>query len=127
MSAQRTILKYPIVWTSNLSQPIFVGDFRHIEITAVGTGNIQVLATKDFNPSAGNPSGEPVDFSAPSTIGNSYAPIVIADETVANSYVTTLAVAGTKIGEVNTNFVGWISVSRSIDTVDAFITVADNI
>lgn len=129
MSTPRVTHKFPIVWDqNNLSQPIFVADFRHVEITAVGTGNIQILASKDFGSDPGNPLATPPDFSLPSTINNSYAAVEIYDETVATgNFTLTLTVAGsTKIGELEANFDGWICVSRDNPAVDAFITVADN-
>lgn len=118
----RDIKKYPIVWTNNLSQPIFVGDFRDIDLTIVGTGNVVVLGSAERND-----DDAPPDFSSPSTITNSYAAMVVADLTTVNTYTTALAVAGaTKIGEVNTNLLTWICLSRSTGTVDAFVTATDN-
>lgn len=118
----RDIKKVPIVWTSNKSQAIFCGDFRNIELTVVGTGSVSVLGSKDLNTAS-----TPPDFTSPSTIANSYAAVVIADETVANNYVTALAVtAETKVGEVNTNILTWICLTRTVDTVDAFVTLTDN-
>lgn len=114
----RDIKTYPIVWTSNKSQAIPVADFRDIDITIVGTGTVAVLgsAKKDI-----------VDFVASSTITNPYAAMVIADLTTPNTYATSLAVtAATKIGEVNTNLLCWICLTRTVDTVDAFVTICDN-
>lgn len=114
----RDIKKQDIQWTSNKSQPIFVADFRDIVITAVGTGTIQVLATADK---------EIVDFTIASTIDNSYANVVIADLTVPNTYSTSLVVStSTKLGEINTNLVGWICLTRTAGSVDAFVTYCDN-
>lgn len=122
MANPRDVKKIAITWTSNKSQAIKTDDFRNIEITAVGTGTIQVLASKDKNP-----ADTPPDFTSPSTISNSYAAVVIADETVANTYSTSLTVSSsTKIGEVNTNLVTFICLTRSVDTVDAFVTITDN-
>lgn len=119
MSNSRKIKQYPITWTNDLSQPIFCGDFRNIGITIVGTGDIQVLGTKDINK---------VDFSASSTLSNSFAAIVIADETVANTYSTTISVsASTKLAEVNTNDLQYICLSRSGSGVDAFVSLTDNL
>jgi hypothetical protein len=121
MSVPRNVKKQPITWTSNLSQPILVTDWRNIEITVVGTGDVSVLASKDK-------TIDPIDFSSPSTITNSYATIALYDETVTSSnFVTTLTVsASTKIAEIDSNLLTWIAVSRSADTVDAFITYSDN-
>lgn len=114
----RQIHKTPIVWTNNLSQSIFAGDFRNIGVTIVGTGTVQVLSSKDTNE---------IDFTLSSTLTNSYVAVVIADETVANTYTTSLTVsAATKVGEVNQNYAGWICLSRSANTVDAFVTTTDN-
>lgn len=123
----REVRKYPIIWTNNLSQPILARDFRDIGITIIGTGGVQVLGSLEApqDPLKGSP--EEVDFTAPSVLGNSYAAVVIADLTTPNSYVTTLSVTGaTKLGEVNTNLLTFICLSRSVDTVDALITVCDN-
>lgn len=119
MSTERNIQKIQVVWDGNVSEPIFVGDSRNVGVTAVGTGTLSIRASKDT---------ELVDFGVASTINNSYATVVIADETLTTSnYVTSLAVAGsTKIGEINTNLVSWIALVRSSSAVDAFITVTDN-
>lgn len=118
----RDIKKIPITWTANKSQAIFCGDYRNIGLTIVGTGTITAQGTKQKND-----ADTPPDFTASSTITNSFATIVIADETAVNTYATSLAVAGaTKLGEINTNLLTWVSLSRSADTVDAFITVTDN-
>lgn len=117
MSA-RDIKQIQITWTADQSQPIFVGDFRNVVLTIVGTGDAQILGTVDK---------EIVDFTAASTLANSHAPIVIADLTAASTYSTTLsATASTKIGEVNTNLLTWISVTRSAGTLDGFITITTN-
>lgn len=114
----RDLKKYPIIWTSNKSQPISVGDFRDIDITVVGTGTITVLGTA---------SSDIIDFTGSSTLANAFAPMVIADLTTPNTYATSLAVSSaTKIGEVNTNLLGWICVTRTADTVDAYVTICDN-
>ena len=118
----RDVKKIPITWTNvggtDYSQAIMVADFRDIDLTIVGTGTVTVLGSADK---------EAIDFTASSTITNSYAAVVIADLTAANTYATSLSVAGaTKIGEVNTNLLGFICLTRSVDTVDAFITTCDN-
>lgn len=114
----RQIKKYPLIWTNNKSQAIFVGDFRDIDLTIVGTGTAGVL---------GSASKDIVDFTASSTIDNAYANIVIADLTTPNTYATTLAVtSATKIGEINTNILGWICVTRDANTLDGYITICDN-
>lgn len=113
--------KYAIVWTNDKSQPIPVTDFRDIVLTIVGTGTAGVLGSADYDPT------KAIDFTVASTIGNSYANIVIADLGVANAYATTLIAAGsTKIGEVNTNLLTWICITRSANTLDGFVTVCDN-
>lgn len=123
----REVRKYPIIWTNNLSQPILARDFRDIGITIIGTGDVQVLGSLEAPQDSTYGSPTEVDFSVASALGNSYAAVVIADLTVPNTYVTTLSVAGaTKLGEVNTNLLTWICLSRSIDTVDALVTVCDN-
>ena len=122
MANPRDVKKIPITWTGNYSQAIKADDFRNVELTVVGTGSVQVLASKDKNP-----TDTPPDFTATSTITNSWAPVVIADETTPNTYATSLAVsASTKIGEVNTNVVTFVCLLRSVNTVDAFITITDN-
>jgi len=118
----RDIKKYPITWTGNRSQPIFVGDFRDIDLTIVGTGTATVLGSADKALSNDAP-----DFTIASTISNSYATMVIADLTTPSTYATSLIVANaTKIGEVNTNLLMWVCITRSANTLDAFITVCDN-
>ena len=124
----RRIRKTPITWTTvgglDYSQPISVADYRDVGITIVGTGDVQALATKDIK----NSNFEsPVDFTASSTIDNSYAALVIADETTPNTYVTTFSVSSaTKLGEVNTNEITFVCLTRSVNTVDAFVTYCDN-
>ena len=114
----RDIKQYPIVWTDNKSQPIFVGDFRNVVITLVGTGTVSVQGTADK---------DVVDFTSASTLSNSYATMVIADMTAASTYATSITVSSsTKLGEVNTNLVTYVSLTRSADTVDCFVTLSDN-
>jgi hypothetical protein len=117
----RNIQTKALIWTNNKSQPISVADFRNVDLTIVGTGNVTVLASK-------GKWDVPIDFTSASTIGNSFAQIVIFDETVvATPFVTTLTVAGaTKIAEIDTNVLTWICITRSADTVDGFITYSDN-
>lgn len=127
MSANpRDVKKFPITWTTvgrtDYSQVIKCDDFRDIGLTVVGTGDLQVLASKEKNP-----ADLPPDFTASSTIGNAYAAIVIADETVPNTYVTTLTVSSeTKLAEVNTNLATFVCLTRSSDSLDAYVTVCDN-
>ncbi len=115
----RDIKKQSITWTSDKSQPIWVGDYRDVVLTIVGTGTATVLATA---------SKEVVDFTAASTIGNAFATVVIADlTTVTTPYATSLVVAGaTKLGEINSNLVGWVCITRSANTLDAYLTYCDN-
>lgn len=123
MANPRDTKKIPIEWDGDYSQPIKVSDYRDIGVTAVGTGTLQVLGTKEKYLANDNS----VDFQATSTITNSFAPIVIADETVANSYVTSLSLSSqTKLAEVNTNLLTFICLLRSSDTVDAFVTATTN-
>jgi hypothetical protein len=124
MANSRPLRKIPITWdVDGYSQAIDTSDFRDIGITIVGTGDVQVLGTKEAYPQI----DKPVNFKITSTINNSWATVVVADETTPNTYVTTFSVtAATKLGEVNTNLLTFISLSRSINTVDAFITYCDN-
>lgn len=113
--------KYELIWTNNQSQPIPVTDFRDIVLTIVGTGVAGVLGSCDYDPAG------VIDFTSPSTINNSYAGIIIADLGIANTYSLTLTAAGnTKIGEVNTNLLTWICITRTANTLDGFVTVCDN-
>lgn len=127
MANPRLIKKYPITnWTdvggTFYSDPIFVGDYRDIVITISGTGTAIVLGTNDLKPDQ-----TPVDFTATSSIDNSYVQLVIADVGSTGAYATSLVAAGdTKMGEVNTNLLTWVCVTRSADTLDAFITLSDN-
>lgn len=127
MANPRLIKKYPITnWTdvggTFYSDPIFVGDYRDIVLTIVGTGTATVLGTNELRANQ-----EPVDFTATSTIDNSYVPVVIADLGAVSTYAANLVAAGnTKLGEVNTNLLTWICVTRSADTLDAFVTLSDN-
>ncbi len=118
--SQRTTQIIPITWTSNKSQPICVSDFRDITLTIVGTGTAGVLG------SAGAVN-DVIDFTSSSVIGNAFANVVIADLTAANTYATTLAVTGaTKLGEVNTNALTWICITRSADTLDGYVLLGNN-
>lgn len=97
-------------------------NFQTITLTAVGTGTIIVL---------GSIQKDPPDFSKPSTITNSYAPIVLADLSIPNTYyagsVGVTVTGSTAIVEVNSNLITWFAVTRSADTVDVLMTVTDNI
>lgn len=99
----------------------FGGDFRNLLITLVGTGTIIVYGSAQQNPP---------DFTAPSSITNSYTPIVLADYSLANTYyagATGVTVAGaTKIVELNTNLLTWFAIHRSANTVEALATETDN-
>lgn len=122
MANPRDTKKIPITWSDDLSQPIKINDFRNVVITLVGTGAIQVLGSAEKNP-----TDTPPDFTAPSTIDNAFEAIVMADLTAPNTYATTISVtSATKLAEVNTNLLTFISLSRSVDTVDAYVTVCDN-
>lgn len=122
MANPRDTKQIAIVWTSNQSQAIKVNDFRDIDLTLVGTGVITVLGSQQKNP-----DDTAVDFTLSSTIDNAYAPIVIADLTTPNTYVTTISVtSSTKLAEINTNLLTFVCLQRSLDTVDAYLTVCDN-
>lgn len=122
MANPRDTKQIPITWTSNKSQPIKVNDFRDVVLTIVGTGTATVLGSAQKNA-----ADTPPDFTASSTISNSFITTVIADIGVASTYATSLVAAGnTKMGEVNTNLLTFICVTRSVDTLDGFITVCDN-
>ncbi len=123
----RQIYEIPIVWTDNLSQPILVSNFRNVGVTVVGSGSVSVLASKHF-PTGGQEGSDVIDFTAPSTINNSYATVAVYDETViVNNWVLALVVAGaTKLGEVDINELSWICLSRNSADVDATVTVSDN-
>lgn len=100
---------------------IFGGDFRNLLMTVVGTGTVIVY---------GSTQKDPPDFSAPSSILNSYAPIVLADYSLSNTYYDgaagVVAAGDTKIVELNTNLLTWFAIHRSVDTVDVLITETDN-
>lgn len=115
----RTPIKTPIQWTNNKSQPILTSDYRNIGITAVGTGEITAIATKDTNLP---------DFGSASTINNPYCEVVIYDETLTTgSFVNPLVLDNeTKVAEIETNLLTWVVLERNVDTVDAFVTVVNN-
>lgn len=120
-TSPRQTHKVPIVWTNNQSQPIYVQDMRDINLTIVGTGTATILGSADTT------IGKKIDFTTTSTLVNSFTPIVIADLGVPSAYATTLVAAGeTKIGELNTNLMAWICVTRSSSTLDGFISLCDN-
>ncbi len=123
----RAIHEIPIVWTNNKSQPILVSNYRNVGFTAVGIGSISVLASKSA-PVGGEKGNKVIDFTIPSTLQNSYAQIAIYDETVvANNWVLSLVVAGTKLAELDTNELSWICLVRGGIEVDATVTVSDNL
>lgn len=126
-STPRQIIEIKVEWTDNKSQPILVSDFRNVGLTVVGTGSISVLASKSA-PTGGTSGSKEIDFTSPSTIDNSYAQVAIYDETVTtNNWVTAITVAGsTKLAEVDINELSWICLTRTVDTVDATVTVSDN-
>ncbi len=96
-------------------------DFRNQVLTAVGTGTVIVY---------GSTQELPPDFSSASVLGNTYAPIVIADYSLVATYyagATGMVVAGsTMIGEPNTNLLTWIGIHRSANTVDVLLTETNN-
>ncbi len=99
----------------------FSGDFRNQVLTVVGTGTVIVY---------GSTQKDPPDFTAPSTITNSYAPVMLADYAAVGTYyvgASGVPVAGaTKIVEVNTNVLTWVAIHRSANTVDVKLTQTDN-
>ncbi len=100
---------------------MFGGDFRNLLLAAVGTGVVIVY---------GSTQKDPPDFTAPSSIQNAYAPIVLADYSLSNTYydgATGVTAAGnTKIVELNTNLLTWVAIHRSVDTVEVLLTETDN-
>ena len=96
-------------------------DFRDALVTAVGTGTVITY---------GSAQKLPPDFSVASALGNSYAPIVIADYSLVNTYyagATGMVVVGaTMLGEPNANLLTWIGIHRSVNTVDVLLTECDN-
>lgn len=99
----------------------FGGDYRNQVLTVVGIGTVIVY---------GSVQKDPPDFTLPSTIGNSYAPIVLADYSIQNTYyngASGVVVAGaTKIVELNTNLLSWVAIHRSANTVNVKLTETDN-
>ncbi len=98
----------------------FTADHRNQVIGIVGTGTVTVY---------GSMQKAPVDFTAPSTIDNLYAVIVLADYSLSSSnYVTSLSVTNaTKIAELNTNLLTWIAIHRSANTVDVKLIETTNL
>lgn len=100
----------------------FAGGFRNQVLTVVGSGTVIVY---------GSTQKTPPDFTAPSTIDNSYAPLVLADYSIQNTYYNgatgVAVVAATKIVEVNTNVIVWMAIHRSAGTVDVKLTESDNL
>lgn len=95
----------------------FAADHINVVLAVVGTGNVVVY---------GSTQRTPPDFSAASTIDNSYVPIVLSDYAVPNTYYpgatgVTVAVE-TKVVELNTNLLTWVAISRSVNTVDVKMT-----
>lgn len=119
MSVRKTTTQIIPKFTNTLiSEAIDVGSYRNIVITAVGTGTFSVRGTV---------YGEPVDFTATSTITNPHALIVLADLTAASTYNTSLAVSSsTKLAEVNTNLLTYISIVRSDTGVAVSVSASDN-
>jgi len=96
-------------------------DFRNLLITVVGTGNVKIY---------GSCQKTPPNFSSPSTITNSYVPIVLADYSTPNTYYAGSAgvsvTADTAIVELNTNLLTWIAIERSLNTVEVLLTETNN-
>ncbi len=70
----------------------------------------------------------PPDFTAPSTIINSYTPIALVDYSLVGASAffpgaTGGTVSGdTKLFECDTNLLSWIAIQRSIETVEVLLT-----
>ena len=90
-------------------------NWRDLLLCIVGTGAVTVY---------GSIQKDPVDFSLASAASNSYAPIVLADYSLANTYYNgTATVAGaTAILELNTNLLTWVAFQRNINTVEVLVT-----
>ena len=99
------------------STAFFAADWRDIILGVAGTGNIKVLGSNQVLPP---------DFMAGSTIDNLYTGIILADLTIPNTYYNGsvgVTVAGaTALVEVNTNLLTWISIQRTVDTVETKLT-----
>ena len=96
----------------------FTATWRDILIGLTGTGTLEVY---------GSIQQAPVDFTQPSGVGNMYALVVLSDYTTPNTYTAgTVSVSNsTKIVELNTNLLTWVGIKRSIDTVDAILTITN--
>ena len=95
----------------------FSGDFRDLLLTVVGTGTVIVYGSTQLNPP---------DFTAASTITNSYVPITLADYSIADTKYDgatgAVVASATMICELDTNLLTWIAIHRSADTVDVLLT-----
>lgn len=95
----------------------FSGPFRDILVGVTGSGNVIVYGTNQQTPP---------DFSLASVIGNFYAPIVLADYSVHDTYydgVDGVSVSDeSKLVELNTNLLTYIGILRDSDTVDVVLT-----
>ncbi len=111
----------PVLPVNSNNAIAFAGSYRNQVITAVGTGTVIVY---------GSTQKDPPDFTKPSTIGNSYAPIMLADYTTPNTYYAggagVVVSSSTKIVELNTNLLTWIAIHRSATTVGVKLTETDN-
>lgn len=99
----------------------FAGDYRNAVLAVVGTGTVIVY---------GSSQKAPPDFTSPSTINNSYAPVMLADYTTPATYYAggagVAVSSATKLVEINTNLLTWIAIHRSAETVDVKLTLTDN-
>lgn len=96
-----------------------VGDWRDLLLTVSGTGTVKLY---------GSAQELPPDFTAPSTITNSYVPISLVDYSLVGAVAyypgaTGAIVAGaTMLVEADTNLLTWIGIHRSANTVDVKLT-----
>lgn len=99
----------------------FAGDYRNQVLTLVGTGTVVVY---------GSAQKTPPDFTSASSITNSYAPVVLADYSLVNTYYAGAAGIAlnnqTKIVEINTNLLTWVAIHRSANTVEVKFTETNN-
>lgn len=127
---ERVITAIPVEWeiaNPLQSKAIGVANYRDVDMTVIGSGTVNVLASKNAVKGPESPGIKVTDFNAASVLGNSYGPIVIADESVPNTYSTAITVANsTKLCEINTNLVTYICIQRDSADVDVEITVCTN-
>lgn len=105
----------------NQNSIAFAGDYRNQVLTISGTGTVVVY---------GSCQKDPVDFTQPSTISNSYVAITLADYSLVQTYYAgstgVTVIASTVVVELNTNLLTWIGINRSGGNVDVKFTETDN-